>query len=901
MKRWTKRLRLLLHKSAVERDLNEELAFHIAMETEKNLRAGMSPDEARRQAAIAFGGVERHKEEVRAARMLGWVAGLSLDFTLGVRMLRKYPGLTIVGGLAIAFAIWAGATGYEVVARVLYRPLPFVEAERIVTIGNWDAARSRLEQPSLHDYTSWRNQVPSVEDLGAIRTSQRNLIGDDGRVAVVRVAEITASALRVPRMPPILGRPIVEEDERPGAPPVVVLLHSSWRERFHSDSAIIGRPIRLGQTFHTVIGVVPSGIDFLVGGAFLVPLRLNPAHYRESQSPQVKVIGRLATGATLDDAQAELTRLASRDAGTATAPAPTTEQLRPRVEQYARTNAILSPIQILAINIFLILLLTLICGNVALLMFARAATREGEIAVRHALGASRMRIIAQLFAEALVLAMVAAAVGLVVTDLGVRWRYGFFGVVGVNEVTPFWERDGVSATTMLYAALLAVLAAGVAGVVPALKITRGLEGRLRRSGAGGGGFRFGGFWTAVIVAQVAAMVALPPVAYYLRGEEVAMRDADPGFPAAEFLSVRLELDRETESGAARDTSPAAYATRFGAAYRQLEARLEADPVVAGVTFAERLSVTGGSTRRIELEGGAMAGIPDSASDQQRAKSTGVAIDYFSLMNAPVLQGRAFHAADAQPAADVVIVNQRFVAHVLGGRNPIGQRFRYVPPVQSGNATPASEPWYTIIGVVRDIGTPSAGEVRERSEIYHALAPGGAIPTYVAVHLREAPERWMPRLAAIAASVDPTLRVLDPIRMDRIHDEDLYVFRALFWLITAVSGGAMLLSMAGIHAVLSFTVTQRRREIGIRLALGGRARRVAVTVVRRPLRQVAVGVVAGAILTAYSLYIMKNAVTIGGVARMLAYVAVMVGVCVVATIVPARRALQVQPGEAMKAE
>jgi hypothetical protein len=271
------------------------------------------------------------------------------------------------------------------------------------------------------------------------------------------------------------------------------------------------------------------------------------------------------------------------------------------------------------------------------------------------------------------------------------------------------------------------------------------------------------------------------------------------------------------------------------------------------------------------------------------------------MNAPVLQGRAFHAGDAQPEAHSVIVNQSFVARVLGGRNPIGQRVRYVQTVGSGDARPASEPWYTIIGVVRDIGTPLPSEPREGSGIYHALAPGGAIPAQVALHLRDAPEPWIPRLAAIAASVDPTLRVLDPIRMDKVHDEDLYVFRLLFWVITAVSGGAMLLSLAGIHAVLSFTITQRRREIGIRLALGGRARRVAVTVVRRPLRQVGIGVLVGGIVTAYSLYLMKSVVTVGGSVRMLAYVAVMVGVCIVATIVPAKRALEVQPGEAMKAE
>ena len=518
-KRWRKRIRTLLRGDVVERELDQELAFHLRMETEKNLRSGMSPDEARRRASIAFGGVEKFKEGVRDARTLGWTTGMALDFRLGVRMLRKIPALTCIGGFAMAFAVLVGAAGFELVTRFVFPNVPIVDADRVVTIQNWDAASSRAENPTLHDVVRWREALATIQDLGAFRNRFRNLIAAERVPTLVTVAEVTAAAFQLARVPPLLGRPLSAEDERPDSAPVVVIGHAVWQRHFDGDPAIIGRTVRLGRTVHTIVGVMPERFESPTGGPLWVPLRLDVAQHQPG-GPGVTVIGRLAHGITMSEAQAELTTVGARVSAGLTGTRPT---LTPRVEPYAVS-----------------VLTRTLSGR------ARDGQSVSDPAGHHHLRerraadvrprgyprrrdrrqecprGSRGRIIWQLFAEALVLAAVAAAVGLIAADAGVRWRFGLLEVMqGAGGGAPaFWDRSGLSPATVFYACLLAVLAAFIAGVVPALKVTGALDGRLRMATAGGGGFRFGGVWTAVVVLQVAAMVAFPVVAVLLRGEAV---------------------------------------------------------------------------------------------------------------------------------------------------------------------------------------------------------------------------------------------------------------------------------------------------------------------------------------------------------------------------------------------
>jgi predicted permease len=674
----------LRRRRDVEHEMQEEFRLHVALRAEDLERGGMPPAEARRQARLEFGPAEMHKDDARAARGLRPFDELRvsmLDVKLGYRMLVRYPGLTLVGGLAMAFAIWTGAGTFELVSQLVRPTLPLPDGDRVVGVRTWDVAANRAEAQVQRDVLAWRESAPSLRDVGAFRTLERNLLVEDGASAApVEVAEISASAFRVARVPALLGRTLTDADERPGAPPVAVIGHEVWMRRFAADPHVVGRTVRLGRAATTVVGVMPPRFAFPIAQSLWTPLQLD-ALAPPRQGPRLTVFARLADGATLDQAQAELTAIGQR-AGVEWRD--THAQLRPQVMPYARTILDLSTWELLAaaaVNLPVLLLLLLVCANVALLLFARAATREGELIVRTALGAGRRRIVAQLFAEAMVLGGVAAAVGLAGAGLGLRWvirviEAEFLG----GKALPFWFHGSLSPTTVLYAVLLTVVGAGVAGVVPALKVTRGLGGRLKQASAGGGGLRFGGLWTAVIVAQVAVTVAFPVVTYFVRQDAVKLRTVDIGVPADAYLTARLEMDRESpEAGV--DSSRAAFAARFRRSYQELERRIAADPAVVGVAFADRLPRMYHPHRIVDVDDGGAAPINPEWPNGYRVTSASVAPGFFEAFEAPVLDGRGFTAADhatergapgdSTASGGPVVVNQAFVALVLGGATRSG--------------------------------------------------------------------------------------------------------------------------------------------------------------------------------------------------------------------------------------
>jgi predicted permease len=707
----------------------------------------------------------------------------------------------------------------------------------------------------------------------------------------VQVAEMTASGFRVARVPPLLGRRLAEEDERAGAPPVVVIGHDVWRKRFAGDPGVVGRTVQLGGAYATVVGVMPEGFAFPVSHEMWTPLRPDALAPAPREGPEVAVFGRLAPGATLERAQAELAGFGRR----AAAAAPRTHQhLQPHVVPYASDFPGNVLPAIFALNLFAVTLLVLICSNVALLLFARAASREGELVVRSALGASRGRLVAQLFAEALVLGAVAAVVGLGAAQFALRkWGVEFLEI-NLGPL-PFWFDVSLTPRALLYAGGLTLLGAAIAGVVPARKITRGLGASLKAGTAGGGGARFGGVWTAVIVTQVAFTVAFPVSLFFQQHEQMRIRTHDVGFAAGEYLAMQLNTD-------APDS--AAHAARLVPALERLRQRVAAEPGVRGVTFADRLPRASYSQRRTELD--------SPAGDAQRAIVSTASVDpsYFDVLEAPVLAGRAFTPADAAPGARVVIVDQGFVDVVLQGRSPIGRQVRFSKP---GGSDEAAQPWYEIVGMVKELGMGHAVQAERVAGMYLPVAPGSAGAINMIVHTQGDPLSLTPRLRAIAAAVDPTLRVSEVQRLDQVTDAVLWIIGMWMRITLGLTAVAVLLSLAGIYAVLSFTVARRTREIGVRVALGAPRARVIAAIFRRPLIQVGAGIAVGFVLVTLAALVIPGhkpdtaftlnpgALSPGQYAMLAAYAALMMGVCMLACVVPTRRALRVQPAEALRAE
>jgi putative ABC transport system permease protein len=810
-----------------------------------------------------------------------------LDLKLALRMLVKYPLLTIVGSLGIAFGIAAGVGGFELRSRFLNPTLPLAEGDRIVGLRNWDTRADRPGPLGNADFSTWLEQLQRIDDLGAAVMTEQNLT-IDGTVEPISVAEITASGFRVARVPPLLGRTLVEGDEAEGALPVVVIGHSLWQRRFLGDPGVVGRTVRLGIDQATIVGVMPEGFGFPVAHQVWTPLKAGrserPGPTLERTGPATDtllVFGRLAPGVTLNEAQAELTTIGRRSA----ADSPETHTfLRPEVIPYA--HLIVDPgnfdvaLGLTLANIFLITVVLLVSANVALLMFARAASREREIAVRYALGAGRRRIVTQLFAEGLALSGVSVILGLIVVRAALGSLLRMIEADS-GRALPFWVNDSLTPSTVAYGIGLSILVAVIIGVFPALRITKGgLDSRLRSFSAGGGGYRFGGVWTAAIVAQVAVTVVFPAAAFFFHRWVVASQIRDVGFAANEYLSARLAMDSGTRE-------------RTAAIIEELRRRLSAEPGVTSVTIADRLPGMLHAGARFEVEGDEA---PTTYGYDVRMAS--VDAEFFSALHAPVLAGRDFAPSDLASGREargraVAIVNASFVSRVLRGRSPVGRRVRLV----GRDTEHPPGPWIEIIGLVRDLGVGGTNGVG----LYRPL-PVDAATLHVAVHMSGAPEAFGNRLRMVANRVEPTLRVYDLMPLDRVGADQALESQYLSRVLAVLSGVALLLSLMAIYAVMAFTVVQRTREIGTRVALGANRWRVIAAIARRPLGQIGLGIVVGGTLVPLmSGTLFESTPTPFESILMVAYATLMLAVCLSACVVPIRRALGLEPSQVLRAE
>jgi putative ABC transport system permease protein len=434
--------------------------------------------------------------------------------------------------------------------------------------------------------------------------------------------------------------------------------------------------------------------------------------------------------------------------------------------------------------------------------------------------------------------------------------------------------------------------------------------------------------------------AFPVLALFTWSDAEKIRAVNVGFPAHEYLSARMEMDRDMPIGSPSprrtvrdrigrlgesdgdqpDTSEASFQARFRATYEELVRRLTADPMVAQVTFANRLPRMYHPHRLIELDEGPAAARRPEWPEGYRVSDASVGPDYFDAVNAEALMGRTFtpseHEADrgapGTPEAQggPVIVNESFVRLVMGGRNPVGRRLRYVYFEGTRRSEMGKEqgPWYEIVGVVRDLGMAVGADVGQRdggdpkvAGLYHPIPPGGVYPAHVAVHVRGDPVAFAPRLQQIAAAVDPTLRLYQIARLDRVNDAELEFLELWFRLLLLVSGIALVLALAGIYSVMSFAVTRRTREIGVRVALGADRRRIVVAIFKRPIRQLAMGILVGAAIVAFLMRAAQGPLAPGKIAVLAGYTLFMAVVYLFACVVPTHRALRVQPTDALRAE
>jgi predicted permease len=815
-------------------------------------------------------------------------SGTLQDYKLGLRMLVKYPGLTVAGGLALAIAIGLGAAWYEFMGDMFRPTLNVPGGDRLVEVEMRTIGGDPDERRIAHDFMVWRREVKQLEHLGAYRTVERNIIRGDATPEPVIVAETTASMFRAVPVPPLHGRPLLDADEAPGAPAVVVLGYDVWRHRFGGRTDAIGEMLQLGNTPVTIVGVMPQGFAFPINHKMWMPLPLRSSGYAPLEGPGIRVFARVAPGATQAQAYGEILSLHE---GIKKASLNTHERLVPRVLAWGGESPGDVPLlEVLVVYAPIVLVLLVACANVGTLIYARTATRDAEISMRYALGASRGRIVTQLFVEALVLASLSAGVGLVFASAALKFGLNAFYSTQPTGM-PFWLDPGLDPTTVIFAVALTFVGAGILGVLPALKATgKHTQMQLRNLGAGGSTLRFGAVWTSAMIAQVALTVMCIVPALGISEESWRDRVIRSKFPADQYLAVQIDLDRQTAANGAGDESDASFAARIQQTYGELERRIAREPAVMSVTFADRLPGMGVAIRSAEVEttrDGTL--VPIST-----VWTAAVGPNFFQAFEVAILAGRDFHDGDRVPRPTTVMVNEAFARNFLDGANPVGRRLRFA------NANPAApEPWIEIVGMVRDVGmTPT--DAGEAPYVFRPASLTSASPVVMGVRTRGRGDHvaLAQRVRGIAADIDAGLRLGEVGSLDDLAwrvDRPQMVVAASIATIVALG---LFLSAAGIFSLMSVSIARRTKEIGIRAALGASHSRILLGVFRRALLLVGSGVAIGNAVIALSVYFsgvgwgfMLDALT--GTSS------IMLTVGLLACVQPARRALRIQPTDALR--
>jgi predicted permease len=806
-----------------------------------------------------------------------------LDWKLGARLLRKYPALTIVGGVSLAGAIALGAVGIELAGELLYKRLPFEDGGRVVRLETQDTAASRVEARVLYDFAIWQRSLKTVTELGAARLSERNVLTGEGRVESLRVAEITASAFPLTRVPPLLGRPLQPADDVAGAAPVVVLAYEVWQRQFLQDPAIVGRSVTVGRTARTVVGVMPPRFGFPRNQQLWVPFPLYDAPPREG--PPVEVFGRLAEGASWKDAAAELDVVSARLA--ADHPA-THAQLRTRVRAFAgRTPGDPLRPEDLAVHAIVLLLLGAVSANVATLIFARTAMRESEMVVRHALGASRARVISQIVTEGLVLALAASVLGLVIAQTTVRYAWARASQI-IGDGLPFWVDLRLEPATIAYALLLAVVAAGLIGVLPALKAPRAsVSAGLQGITGTGGTMKFGGIWSFIIGAQVACTLLFVPAAVGIFSNSQQEESKWAAFPTEHYLTFRLRMDDEALAGERGVPDERRIGARRARAYEELASRLRQEPGVTHVTISDSLPAASPEWAQVEIQRDGSPPARLEGTYEGGFEMPVVGPEYHAAFGAEIVAGRGLHAADAAAPNHPVVVTEAFMRKA--GWNPVGARVRTLP--RRGEEKPG--PWHEIVGVVTKTGMDGGAEY-----IYRAASAAELDPIVVSVRVAGNAAPLATRVAALGRQVDAGLQLRDIATLEELvaREQGSTVFARM--VVGSIMFGAVVFSAAGLYALMAVAVARRTREIGIRIALGANPRHVLGSVFARASRQLGGGIIAGNTLILLLAWRADSLTTDLLVSSVITSI-VMAGVGVLACAAPARRALRVQPTEALR--
>ena len=805
------------------------------------------------------------------------------DIRYGLRGLKRQPGFTVIVVITLALGIGASTAIFSIVDSVLLRRLPYKTADRIVAIQELTPQGKRIQSTSAN-FLDWRAQNTVFEHLVAIRNRTMNLSLPD-HAERIDLAQTSADFFDVFGITPQYGRLFIPHDGEAGHEPVVVLSNSLWQRRFGSDPSLVGKTITLDDQNYTVVGIAPPGFQYPdKAELWLPPLRLVPELDPQQDVTQTRGMGYLTAvallkpGVSIPQAANEMQVITARLRQQY--PDTNTNRFNRVVSLHEHLIGDTSTMLWLLLGAVMFVLL-IGCANVANLLLASAASREKEIAIRTALGASRGRVIRQLLTESTMLALAGGAVGLLVAfwGLGVITKLLPADFPRLNEISMDWR---VLAFTFLASVLTGILF----GLAPALQMSRAdLNESIKEVGRGASAsLRQKRFRQALIVAEVALSVVLLAGAGLLFRSFLRLQSVNTGFAAQQVLTARL-------SPSGRNFANTADYLKF---YDQVMQRIGALPGVQDVGMINTLPLAKGPTLAFRVDGQPVT-TPDK---WPSANYRIVSANYFRAMSIPVVQGRAYTDRDNDNSPPAMIINQELAHEVFPGEDPVGKRITLGRNYDNGQPV-----WYQIVGVV---GNVRSLELREEpvSEVYFSALQNTFPRMSLVIRSSVEPSTLSSSVRQVVSEIDRSVPVSDVETMDNIVSESITQPRFNLFLLGLFSTVAMLLSAAGIYGVTAYTVTQRTHEVGIRLALGAQVSDVLKMIVGQGMAVIGIGLVLG-LVSAFVLMRLLRSLLFGiGENDPLTFAAISVGLLLVALVacyIPARRATKVDPLIALRYE
>ena len=897
---WFVRLGELVFRHRRDLELAAEMESHVQMHTEAGVQSGLAPDEARRQALIALGGVEQTKESYRDRRGFPALEATIQDTRFGLRMLWKNPGFTAVAVLTLALGIGANTAVFSIVDAVLLEPLPYKDPARLVHVATTFKQGISISNTSPPDYRDWRDRNKVFTAMAAFTDGNLDAALPGEEPERLYGGVVTSNLFPLLGVNPILGRAFLPEEEQWGHDKVVILSYGLWKARFGGDQNVVGRSIHLQGLKYLIVGIMPGAlplVNFPTPVDLWVPLAYEPDDLLNKRANHyLDVIARMKPGVKIAQAQAEMSRITGQletefpeNKGVSASVRP----LRDRI-----VGGVRSGLLILLGAVSFVLLIA--CVNVANLMLARATSRGQEFAIRSALGASRRRLLAQSFMESLPLAFLGGVCALLLAAVGLKFLASL-----IPSNFPKLAPIALNTTVLFFTALISLLTTISFVLVQAIRPSEAaIEQKLRegrRSGNVGPARR--GLQSYLVIAEVSLALLLLSGAGLLIKTLVMLGRINPGFSSDHLLTMLVPLSL-TEFPYPRQDG----AVQF---YQELVARVDALPGVRDTALTTTLPLGVGSDmgKWIDIQSHAPPTSLDKVPIVQLQLSSP---RYLPSIGVRLVEGRFFTDQDNQHAPSVAIINETFAWQFFPNEDPIGKTIRTLPPVSLLPPDIAVSnqlaPFRTIVGVI--------GDMRDGPWISHAILPTVYLPHFQ--YVNEAGVQNMILVVrttgdplALSASVRDLIRSLRPNQpvaevatMEQHLGNSLSPERFSMLLFSIFAGLALVLSAVGIYGVMAYTVLQRTHEIGVRMALGAERGQILRLIVRQGANLGVVGIAIGLAAALGLTRLMRNLLydvsptdplTFAGVAILL------MAVALVACYIPARRATRVDPMVALRHE